>query len=386
MLFRGRMVLVCKPRSYARSLNYGHNLNSQTLILIETEPSPSKEDRPKRYNRIEQTKRGYMVRRKPYSKVQKTNQIRADHVKGMGNTVFVGFQCLNPECTAFITIREDELEDDFCIVCPECGCELYSGGYTTFYEYEVVVNNDVTDSGSFAILHDDYIAEAERYKYCIICNTLKPLYMFDRHSARKSGHQGECRLCKKVYNDIKNGTRTSDQHREAAQKRRLLLDVAGSPRIDGQRIRERYDYRCFNCAKDLSVVTSETDRPLDHTLPVYYLWPLSTENATLLCHDCNGEKSGKWPSEFYDDEHLRKLAIKTGFDYRLLSGAPQYNPDAIEALHNPATVDALLAKYAAYMSEVIKLRNRILKETGFDFFSVSQSISQTYIDEADAQL
>ena len=33
-----------------------------------------------------------MPRRKPYTKVAKTNQIRAAHVRGMGDVVFKGFQ------------------------------------------------------------------------------------------------------------------------------------------------------------------------------------------------------------------------------------------------------------------------------------------------------
>ena len=33
-----------------------------------------------------------MARRKPYTKVVKTNQIRSDHVRGMGDIVFKGFQ------------------------------------------------------------------------------------------------------------------------------------------------------------------------------------------------------------------------------------------------------------------------------------------------------
>ena len=119
-----------------------------------------------------------------------------------------------------------------------------------------------------------------------------------------------------------------------------------------------------------------------HTLPVYYLWPLSTENATLLCHDCNGKKSGTWPSKFYSDAQLRRLSILTGIDYNLLSGEPQYNPKAIEALHDPEIVDSLLTKFAAYMDEVIKLRNRIFIDTGFDFFTVSKTISDAYVQKA----
>ena len=332
-----------------------------------------------------------MARRSPYSKVNKTNQIRADHVKGMGDVVFKGFQCLNPDCTEFIFVREDEIGEDFSITCPACGYVHESGGETKFYDYSMDVNDEngvpvSVATGSFTIYHDDYIDEAMRYKYCIVCNTIKPLDFFDHHSSRTSGRQGECRLCKKAYNEIKNGTRLSDQHREAAQKRRLLLDVAGSPKINSREIEERYNHKCFCCGKDLSAVADRHEKPLDHTLPVYYLWPLSTENATLLCRDCNGSKSGAWPSEFYDDAHLRRLSILTGFDYDLLAGRPQYNPSAIAALHDPENVDALLVKFAGYMPEVIKLRNRILRDTGFDFFSVSTTISDAYIRQADSLL
>ena len=240
--------------------------------------------------------------------------------------------------------------------------------------------------GSFTIYHEDYIAEAKEYKYCIVCNTLKPLEFFDNHNRRNSGRQGECKLCKKGYNDIKNGTRLTDQHREAAQKRRLLLDVAGSPKISSGEIEARYGYRCFCCGKDLGGVLDKREKPLDHTLPVYYLWPLSTENATLLCHACNGRKSGAWPSKFYNDSQLRRLSVLTGFDYDLLAGEPRYNPDALVQLHDPEKVDALLIKYAAYMDEVMKLRNRILRDTGFDFFAVSRTISGRYVREADQML
>ena len=49
-----------------------------------------------------------MPRRSPYTKVVKTNQIRAAHVSGMGDVVFKGFQCLNSECLEFIFIRKVE--------------------------------------------------------------------------------------------------------------------------------------------------------------------------------------------------------------------------------------------------------------------------------------
>lgn len=329
-----------------------------------------------------------MARRKPYTKVEKTNQIRADHVKGMGDVVFKGFQCLNSECQEFIFIQRDQIGDDFEIICPDCNMVMRSGDESKFYEYDLVDKRitppQVIETGEFAILHDDYIQEAQDYKYCIICNTIKPLDLFDRHKSRKSGRQGECRLCKKVYNAIKNQTRLTDQHREAAQKRRMYLDLSGGHKIDSEQIHKRFKYRCFKCGKDLRNVPAK-ERPLDHTLPAVYLWPLTSENATLLCRDHNGEKSGRWPSEYYSNEELKRLAVLTGIEYDVLISQPHYNPEALKRLQNPVVVDGLIQKYIAYMPEIIKLRNRILRHEGFDFFEHSTTVSPAWVRQANKE-
>ena len=327
-----------------------------------------------------------MPRRKPYTKVVKTNQIRAEHVRGMGDVVFKGFQCLNSECQEFIFIRKDEIHDDFEFDCPTCEASILSGDETQFYEYKLVDDRDnsTTEEGTFAILHDNYLEEAQEYKYCIICNTIKPLNLFDRHKSRKSGRQGECRLCKVVYNSIKNKTRLTDQHREAAQKRRMYLDLSASATISGDEIYKRFAYRCFKCKRDLRKVDAK-DLPLDHTLPAVFLWPLTSENATLLCREHNSEKSGKWPSEYYSDKELSALAILTGVEYETLAGPPHYNPEAIERLKTAEQVDQLLTKYAAYMPEIIKLRNRILDHEGLDFFKFSTTISPAWIRQANQE-
>ncbi|MFD3158863.1 hypothetical protein ACFIJ5_18805 (plasmid) [Haloimpatiens sp. FM7330] len=330
-----------------------------------------------------------MVRRKPYSKVKKFNQIRAQHVKGMGDVVFLGFQCLNPECQNYIFVRKDEIDNDFDIKCPVCGYHLYTGGETNFYDYELEVKtngeNQIVDTGQFSIFHDEYLDYATEYKYCIVCNTLRPIEDFDKHSSRKSGRQGECRQCKKIYNSIKNGTRITDQHRESAQKRRLLLDIANQ-KVDSKRVYENYNYKCFNCGKDLYNVSSAKERPLDHTLPIYYLWPLTTETATLLCQKCNGEKTGSWPSKFYTPDKLKLLSLKTGIPYDVLAGAPQYNPYAINKLSNSYFVDELLVKYNKYMEKaIIPLRNRLLHDINFDFFKSSKLISCDWIEIANKE-
>jgi len=326
-----------------------------------------------------------MPRRTPYTRVIKENQIREDHVKGMGDVLYKGFQCLNSKCNHFLFIRKDDIGEDFEFSCPICNFHFKSGEETKFYDYKLKqINEDrIIEEGVFSILHDYYINEAQEYKYCIICNSIKPINLFDIHRSRKSGRQGECRLCKAIYNAIKNQSRITDQHREAAQKRRMYLDLSGGQKIDSEKILKRFEYKCFKCGEDLSNAKSAKERPLDHTLPVYYLWPLTTDNATLLCRNHNGEKSGKWPSEYYSIEEMKRLSIITGIDFDILAGKPFYNPEAIENLKNSEVVDELLTKYSVYMDEIIKLRNRLVKDIGFDFFKFSKIISPVHIKKAD---
>lgn len=325
-----------------------------------------------------------MARRKAYTKVEKHDR-KQGVGKGNGDKVYLGFQCLNHECDHFIFIEKDELGEEFNIVCPKCSFEFEEDGATKFYDFDVIDyssgEDEIVESGDFLIYHYDYINNAKEFKYCIVCNSLQPVENFDNHASRKSGRQGECKLCKFNYNNIKNQTRIIDQHREAAQKRRLYLDITGIEKIDSSAIYAKYGYKCFNCPTDLS--DPDSKKHLDHTLPAYYLWPLTNDNATLLCSRCNGEKTNKWPNAFYKDSKLRELSAITGFDYNLLNGEPQYNPVALEELKKEDVVNTLLSKYAAYMDEIIKVRNRILKDTGFDFFQSSSAIAEAWIKRAD---
>jgi len=326
-----------------------------------------------------------MARRKAYTEVIRNNKTKAAHVNGMSDTAFKGFQCLNSECTNMLFVKTDDIPEEFDIECPVCHFNFKSGEETKFFDYQLKNKPEghLIESGEFSILHDDYISEAQEYKYCIICNTLKPLDLFDRHATRKCGRQGECRLCKQIYNSIKNQTRITDQHREAAQKRRMYLDLAGQQKINSSEIHERFGYRCFKCNKDLSNAPKASERPLDHTLPIYYLYPMDSLNATLLCRNHNGGKSGKWPSEYYSVEKLKELSVITGIPYDLLSGNPQYNPVALEKLKDSDVVDKMITKYGAYIDEIIKLRNRILKDVGLDFFKYSKIISPVHVKTAD---
>lgn len=325
-----------------------------------------------------------MPRRESYTRVVREGFSDQEHVKGMGDVTFKVFQCPNRSCTAWFTVRDDELVDAFDLPCGTCGQVTSSGQVVTIYSYQLQdkASGEILRAADFDILIDDYVAEAPEYKYCIVCANLKPMDAFGRHAARKTNRQGECRQCKNVYNSLKNGTRTVDQHREAAQKRRLYVDIGGKNRIDTTKISDRFEGRCFRCGTTVDASTAN----VDHTLPAYYLWPVTTETATLLCRDDNGAKGNKWPNEFYQDDKLRILTVKTGISYETLTGPPFFNPKALEDLKDGAKVASMMAKYAKYPVELYNLRNRIFRTTGFDFFKSVPDLASSWIEQADSRL
>jgi len=330
-----------------------------------------------------------VARRAAYTKIKRGNFSNPPHVQGMSDKAFRVFQCLNKDCTNLLVEQEDSFGDDFSVKCPKCEFVHQAGEVATLYDYELVDERDggVVEAGNFEILHNDYVNEAARFKYCIVCGALKPMELFDRHSGRETGRQGECNLCKQVYNSIKNQTRLPEQHREAAQKRRLYTHFEDPIKLDIEKIYERFGKKCFKCQQDLAndLVAGSDSRlgNLDHTLPVFFLWPLTTDNATLLCRQHNGEKAEKWPRDFYSDAELRRLAALTGIEYKVLAGPSQFNPASIARLQDGSFVEQLFEKFARYPEELLRLRNRVLKATGADFLSSSAKLSSDWKVKAD---
>ena len=174
------------------------------------------------------------------------------------------------------------------------------------------------------------------HKFCVRCAEEKPLYDFDNHARPSSGHQSECRSCKKRINDVMNPVRTSEQFRESNMYRRLRGLIVKDENLDVEAIFERFDSSCFKCDQDLDI-EDPYQYDIDHTLPNTLWWPLTNANATLLCssrtvefNGCNSSKHAKWPDEFYDDDQLRELSDLTGIDYDTLNGEPFMCPETLK--------------------------------------------------------
>lgn len=175
--------------------------------------------------------------------------------------------------------------------------------------------------------------KAAYWKQCKCCGRILPSSNFAGHNGWKGlALQLECRACKASINAIGNPRRTSEQHREAAAKRRignLLAKIAEGQdeKLSIDDLFERFDSKCFKTGKPLDKNDTKSWH-IDHILPSKYYYPLTRENAALLSSEANENKKAKWPSTFYTPQQLVKLSEITGANLELMSSEePVYNQD-----------------------------------------------------------
>jgi 5-methylcytosine-specific restriction endonuclease McrA len=178
------------------------------------------------------------------------------------------------------------------------------------------------------------------WKQCNACGRVLPFAAFSKHSGwGELERQMECRSCKGAINAVLNIKRTKQQLHEASAKRRvadLLLEGENSP-LDLEDLFRRFESKCFKCPKVLNFEDRRT-WAVDHILPSKFLYPLTRENAALLCADCNNGKHDRWPRLYYSNNELIELSRITGADLDLLTSAkPVVNVNV--------DVDACVSRY-----------------------------------------
>lgn len=170
------------------------------------------------------------------------------------------------------------------------------------------------------------------WKQCNVCGRILPSSYFSHHKGwGPLEKQMECKACKAAINAKLNCKRTSEQLREASARRRiaeLLMSKSNQiKRLDYDKIFDKFGGVCFKSGKKLNKEDTSS-WAIDHILPQKYLWPLTENNACLLSTECNADKRDKWPSEYYDNNELIRLAKITGADLNLLmSPTPIINKD-----------------------------------------------------------
>ncbi len=178
------------------------------------------------------------------------------------------------------------------------------------------------------------------WKQCNACGRIQPFAAFSKHSGwGPLARQMECRSCKGAINAVLNPRRTKQQLHEASVKRRVadLLLEGENQTLDLKELFQRFGSKCFKHGGHLNF-SNRKSWAADHILPSKFLYPLTKENAALLCAECNNNKHGRWPSELYTNNELIELSKLTGADLSLLaSPIPIVNP-AID-------VDACVSRY-----------------------------------------
>lgn len=164
------------------------------------------------------------------------------------------------------------------------------------------------------------------WKQCASCGRILPVDNFANHAqVGKNGflpllRQRECKCCKAAINTKLNPNRTAEQMHEGNIRRRIGDAFCATVTRDftDRELFDSFEGRCFSCDKQLSL-DNRKEWAIDHIMPSALLYPLVKTNAALLCSDCNDKKRAKLPSEFYDNDKLKRLAAITGANLELLA-------------------------------------------------------------------
>lgn len=202
---------------------------------------------------------------------------------------------------------------------------------TYYFEHDVSLNLDFDEESIYQ--YDLSDGNNIELKKCSFCQRQLPLrsdlpgsISFHKHNAKISGHQNECRSCKKWrINNKFNPLRTTDQLHESSvitRERKILLRepviLQAIKLRTGEGLKsqvwERFNRKCFYCDAPVELNNFQ----LDHTRPLAYLWPID-EFATCLCSEHNNLKKDKFPIDFYSSEQLQKLSEITGLSLEHLS-------------------------------------------------------------------
>jgi len=193
------------------------------------------------------------------------------------------------------------------------------------------------------------------WKQCNACGRILPFSDFSRHQNWGPLEcQMECRACKAVINAKLNPKRSKQQLHEASVRRRIadLLVEGENENINEKDLFKRFNGKCFKTGKKLDIAKRST-WAIDHILPSKYLYPLTKANAALLSREANENKRDQWPSQFYTNSELKRLASVTGADLSLLSSPkPIINPNI--------DVDACVDRYLQ-VREQSNLHKRIMQ-------------------------
>jgi len=265
-------------------------------------------------------------------KMTRRKTVNQTGIKRLANIPYhdawVVYKCVNCQYMNYVQIGKELLTPDYAIencvwTCEHCNFVHAKESDLPFSNWEAeFLNSDSTTvlrfwEGFFRIATEN---PASYWKQCNVCGRILPFSAFSKHSGwGPLERQMECRSCKGAVNAVLNPKRTKQQLHESAVRRRvadLFVESQNVP-IDFEDLFKRFNSKCFKTGKVLKIEDRST-WALDHILPSKYLYPLTVENAALLCSEANNNKRDIWPSKFYTNNELIELAKITGANLSLI--------------------------------------------------------------------
>ncbi len=270
---------------------------------------------------------------------QTVNRTGLERIEGVQpHAAWVGFVCLGCSAANFVPIGARLLDPEAAFdtanwQCTKCGyshCKdtnlPFSNWPTAFTDHKSL-RAERFWRGFFRIATE---YPESYWKQCNTCGRILPFQAFSKHAGwGPLQRQMECRSCKGAINAMLNPRRTKQQLHEASARRRIaeLLLQGENQTIAPDELFARFGGRCFKTKRALDI-RDRKSWAIDHVLPSRYLYPLSVENAALLCAEANNAKRDGWPSQFYTNNELIELSRLTGADLTLLaSREPIVNAD-----------------------------------------------------------
>ncbi|MBN1436184.1 MAG: hypothetical protein JW936_03845 [Sedimentisphaerales bacterium] len=295
---------------------------------------------------------------------QTKNRTGIPRIEGIPvHDAWVTFACVKCNTRNFIHIGRELIATDDAFETGEWVCEAC--GFIHSRETDLPFDSwprDICDSkrvaaGRFwrAFFRSATEGPESYWKQCNTCGRILPFNDFSRHQGwGPLERQMECRACKAAINAKLNPKRTRQQLHEASVRRRIadLLVEGENERIDESDLFQRFDSKCFKTGRTLKR-TQRSTWAIDHILPSKYLYPLTVANAALLSREANENKRDRWPSEFYTNSELQRLANITGANLSLLS-----RPKPI--INSKIDVDACVERFLK-VREQSNLHKRIVQ-------------------------
>jgi 5-methylcytosine-specific restriction endonuclease McrA len=205
-------------------------------------------------------------------------------------------------------------------------------------------------------------------KTCTKCRVTKPIDQFNKHSQMADGHLNHCKQCvkqrkaeyykqskakiqaknkanyeankadrlakmKQYYAEHKeqiieqhkdyveaNRDKVREYHKQYENVHRTKINEQANIRWHKRRQRKQglnesytqddkeytlalFNHSCANCGATDNLC-------IDHHKPLSKGYPLSRDNAVVLCNSCNCQKSNKMPEEFYSPDTLKLIESK----------------------------------------------------------------------------